>query len=347
MTVELRRRFLWSLVFALLVYMALVLYGDWQALSRTLADFPWAWLPAVLGLTLANYVGRLLKWYWYLRLIQVPIPFGSSARVFGVGMLMVMTPGKVGEFLKSYMVRNVTGTPMAVTAPVVLAERMTDGLAMLILSGVGLLAFQDPTTRWIALLALGTLSLGILAIQVRPLALGLLALGRRMPLVRRFADSLADFYESSYRLFRPRNLAVAVGIGVVSWLCEGLAYYLVLRGIGLPGSPEAVLAAVFIFSISTVVGAMVATPGGLGGTEGSLVALSTQLLELGRTPATAAALLVRFATLWFGVLVGLICLALWPHLLAPPDPPGPIPLRPGEKTTPEGESIERPAPGRR
>ncbi len=336
MTADLRRRFLWSLVFALLVYMALVLYGDWQALSLTLADFPWAWLPAILGLTLVNYVGRLLKWYWYLRLIQVPIAFGPSARVFGVGMLMVMTPGKVGEFLKSYMVRNVTGTPMAVTAPVVLAERMTDGLAMLILSGVGLLAFQDPTTRWIALLALGALSVGILAIQVRPMALGLLALGRRMPLVRRFADSLTDFYESSYRLFRPRNLAVAVGIGVVSWLCEGLAYYLVLRGIGLPGGPDAALAAVFIFSISTVIGAMVATPGGLGGTEGSLVALSTQLLGLGRTPATAAALLVRFATLWFGVLIGLICLALWPHLLTPRDRPGPIPLRAREEGAPEG-----------
>jgi glycosyltransferase 2 family protein len=75
------------------------------------------------------------------------------------------------------------------------------------------------------------------------------------------------------------------------------------------------LIAVFIFSISTVVGALIATPGGLGGTEGALVALTAQLLGLARTPASAAALLIRFATLWFGVILGLICLALWPHLL--------------------------------
>jgi uncharacterized membrane protein YbhN (UPF0104 family) len=54
----------------------------------------------------------------------------------------------------------------------------------------------------------------------------------------------------------------------------------------------------------------------LGGTEGALVALTTQLLGLARTPASAAALLIRFATLWFGVILGLLCLALWPHLLS-------------------------------
>jgi uncharacterized membrane protein YbhN (UPF0104 family) len=75
------------------------------------------------------------------------------------------------------------------------------------------------------------------------------------------------------------------------------------------------LIAVFIFSISSIVGAVVATPGGLGGTEGSLVALSEQLLGMARTSASAAALLVRFATLWFGVLLGVISLLLWPQLL--------------------------------
>ena len=55
-----------------------------------------------------------------LRLVGVEISFADSACIFGVGFLMVLTPGKVGEFLKSVMVRNVTGTPITVTAPVVL-----------------------------------------------------------------------------------------------------------------------------------------------------------------------------------------------------------------------------------
>ncbi len=315
MDAQLRTKFLWSLLLALVVYMVLILYADWQALAVTLADFPWSWLPAVLGLTLINYAGRLLKWHWYLQLIGVPISRKESSRIFAVGMLMVMTPGKVGEFLKSYMVKNLTGTPMSITAPVVLAERLTDGLAMLILAGLGLFAFHDATTRLVAAVALLAILGIILLVQVRPLALWMLNFGEKLPVVNRFAHGLHEFYESSYRLLRPRNLLIAVGIGVLSWLCEGLAYYLVLLGMGVAPDWEMALMAVFIFSISTVVGAVVATPGGLGGTEGSLVALSGQILGMARTPASAAALLIRFATLWFGVAIGMVSLLLWPKLL--------------------------------
>lgn len=313
---QLRTKFLWSLLLALVVYMALILYADWQALAETLAGFQWIYLPGALGLTLINYLGRLLKWHWYLQLVGVRISRADSGRIFGVGMLMVMTPGKVGEFLKSYMVKNVTGTPMSVTAPVVLAERMTDGLAMLILAGVGLFAFQDTTARLVAIVALLAILTIILLVQVRPLALWMLNFGEKLPVVNRFAHGLHEFYESSYLLFRPRNLAIAVSIGVVSWLCEGIAYYLVVVGMGITPNGEALLISIFIFSISTVVGALIATPGGLGGTEGSLVALSGQLLAMARTPASAAALLIRFATLWFGVAIGIVSLILWPKLLS-------------------------------
>jgi glycosyltransferase 2 family protein len=316
MSAELRRKFLWSLLLALLVYMALVFYADWRALTAALADFPWIWLPAILGLTLLNYIGRLIKWHWYLQVIGVQIDLGASSRIFGIGMLMVMTPGKVGEFLKSYMVKNVTGTPMSITAPVVLAERMTDGLAMLILASVGLFAFQDASTRLAAGVALLAIFAIIAVIQMRPLALWAIRFGEKLPLVSRFTHNLYSFYESSYLLLRPSNLLIAIVIGILSWLCEGLAYYLVLIGLGLTPTWELALLSVFIFSISTVIGALIPTPGGLGGTEGSLVALSGQLLGMARTPATAAALLVRFATLWFGVILGMISLALWPELLS-------------------------------
>lgn len=315
MNSDLWRKFIWSLLLAFLVYIGLILYADWQALRGALTAFPWGWLPAILGLTLVNYGGRLVKWHWYLGLVGVKISFADSARIFGVGFLMVLTPGKVGEFLKSVMVRNVTGAPVSVTAPVVLAERMTDGLAMLLLAGIGLFAFADSTARLAAAAALVGILGVILVVQVRPLALWLLSVGERLPVVRRFAGSLAQLYESSYLLFRPRNLLTAVGIGVVSWLGEGLAYYLVVRGMGAESGLTSALLAVFIFSISSIIGAVVATPGGLGGTEGSLVALSEQLLGLARTPASAAALLARFATLWFGVLLGVISLLLWPALL--------------------------------
>jgi uncharacterized protein (TIRG00374 family) len=316
MSNELGRKIIYSLVGALLIYIALALWSDWNNLRTALIDFPWLWLPAVILLTLVNYGGRLLKWQWYLRLLGVPISASDSTRIFGVGMLMVMTPGKAGEFLKSYMVRNVAGTPMSVTAPAVLGERLTDGLAMLVLASIGLFAFPYTTARWAAIIAfVGALTI-ITIIQFRPLALRLLGIGSRLPVIKRFATNLLAFYESSYLIFRPRNLLIALGIGIVSWAAEGIAYYLVLVGFGAQPGLETSFIALFIFCISTVIGALFAMPGGLGGVEGSLVFLSSNLLLLERAPATAAALLIRFCTLWMGVGLGVISFFLWSYLLA-------------------------------
>jgi uncharacterized protein (TIRG00374 family) len=327
MSPDLRRKFLYSLVFALLVYIALALYSDWEQLTSALQGFPWLWLVPVIGLTLVNYVGRCLRWHWYLRLLGSPIQFRDSVRTFGVGMLMVMTPGKAGEFLKPYMVRNVTGTPMSVTAPAILAERMLDGMAMLILAAAGLFVFPNTTARLVAALVVGVFLVFIMVVQIRPLALWGLGWGERLPLVKRFASDLHRLYESTRIVFGLRNLLIALTVGAVCWAAEGVAYYLVLVGFGAPAGAQTLLVAVFIFCISTVIGAAVAMPGGLGGVEGSLVALSVQILALSTAEATAAALLIRFCTLWFGVLIGVASFALWPGLLDGAEPPsGPKPL---------------------
>ncbi len=313
---RMRRRMVWSLAAGIALYLGLAVYGDIGALGEVLGAFPWRVMPLVLGLTLVNYGGRLLKWILYLRWLGVDIGARDAARVFGVGMTMVLTPGKAGELLKSWMVKRLSGAPISSTAPAVLAERLTDGLAMLILSGLGLLAFDLPELRATALLVLGLMLAAIVTVWIRPLAHWGLDLAERLPLIGPRAHLLREFYDSSHVLLRPAALSTAVGIGLISWTCEGLAYYLVLVGVGAEPGPETAGKAIFIFSISTIVGAVVATPGGLGGTEGGLVTLGIQLLDLGKSAATAAALLARLATLWFGVALGLVCMTLWPELLA-------------------------------
>ena len=87
----------------------------------------------------------------------------------------------------------------------------------------------------------------------------------------------------------------------------------------VPAKPSAMLS-LFVYSTSTLAGALIPVPGGLGVTEGSL---EQQLVHLGGVPvaaATSAMILVRFATLWFAVLLGFIALAIlrarFPQLLA-------------------------------
>jgi len=131
----------------------------------------------------------------------------------------------------------------------------------------------------------------------------------------RLTPPLRDFYEGSFMLFKPSSTLVAVGLGTISWLGEGLGFYLILVGLGVPPSWQTLSIAVFVLAFSTVVGAVSTLPGGLGAAEASIAGMLILLLDLGSDTAAAATLLIRFATLWFGVSLGLLVWGFSPDLL--------------------------------
>ncbi len=74
--------------------------------------------------------------------------------------------------------------------------------------------------------------------------------------------------------------------------------------------------AIFILAFSTVVGAASTLPGGLGAAEASITGMLVMFLNLPVELSAAATLLIRFATLWFGVSLGVVAWALSPGLLS-------------------------------
>jgi uncharacterized protein (TIRG00374 family) len=99
-------------------------------------------------------------------------------------------------------------------------------------------------------------------------------------------------------------------LSVISWGFEVLAFYVVLLGIGVDGGGDTLLRASFIMPAATLASALLLTPGGLGVAEGGITGLSQVLLDLTKSDAAVATLVIRFGTLWFGVIVGLVALAL-------------------------------------
>jgi uncharacterized protein (TIRG00374 family) len=66
--------------------------------------------------------------------------------------------------------------------------------------------------------------------------------------------------------------------------------------------------ALFIYAFSMLVGAISFLPGGLGGTEATMVAL-LMLNKIAQPQAVAATVLIRLATLWFAVALGVIAMS--------------------------------------
>lgn len=319
---DLKNKLLLSLVFGLVVIAALAFVSDLPQTLAALENFDWRFLPFVLGLTLLNYTLRFVKWHWYLGLIGARLPLERSLSIFASAMSMVMTPAKVGEFLKAYMLRVTDEVPLARSAPIILAERISDGFAMIMLSIVGL-AFYQPAWPVLAFLIV-VMGGAALVVQSRAVSLRLIALGERLPLISRRSRALHQGFQSAHVLFHWRNLLASVALGIVSWAGECLAFYLVLVGLGIPPTTTVLLQATFIFAFSTVVGAVSALPGGLGAADASIGGLLIILLNLSKELSVAATVLIRLCTLWFGVGIGLVALFLYRKrfFAGQPDPTG-------------------------
>jgi uncharacterized protein (TIRG00374 family) len=307
---QLRGRLLVGLLIGVVVVAALVIVSDASALARALEDFNWWLLPLVLALALGNYALRFVKWQYYLRLLDVTsLSLRDSMLIFVAGFTMAMTPGKVGELLKAYLVRVRTGAPLARTAPIIAAERITDGCAMLGLAVVGLTTYRHG---WPVLLVSAALAACAIAlVQREGLMLNVIERLARTRVGRGRGGALQDLYVSTRLLLRPRPFVFATGLGMLSWFGECLALCLVLVGLGLPFSANVLLASTFVFSVAAWVGALSLLPGGLGAAEASVAGL---LLLTVKDPLMTAALagtatlIIRFATLWFGVLLGVLAL---------------------------------------
>jgi len=283
---------------------AIVALGDVRHLGDKLANFHWSALAVALALALSNYVLRFVRWQIYLRDQRVEnVPAGDSAVVFGAGLSLSMTPAKVGELLKSYLLREMHGVPVTTTAPIVIAERVTDLIALLVLAVVGVAAFGVGSI--IVPIAAGLIAIGLVLLAWPRPASWIVDLVTTPRFARRLRDPLHEMYRGLAALCRPRTLVVATAIAIPAWGAECVGFSVIVNGfanasIDLP-------LAMTIYAVTTIAGALSFLPGGLGVTEGAMtMMLVTGATQLDRATALDATLLTRLATLWFAIAIGLV-----------------------------------------
>ena len=303
-----RRKLLLSLLLGALLLVALALYGDVSRIGASMAGFRWLLLPAAMGLALVNFGLRFLKWHAYLACLGLRVGRADSLLVFLSGLMLSVTPGKVGELLKSALLKESHDIPVTTSAPVVFAERFTDLLAIIALAlfgvassgyGVGVLVTASAVT--------GAM---VVYLASRRLSLATIRLVGRAPVIGRFAPKLEELYESVARLVRPGPLLGTTLLSVVAWFSECLAFWVVLSGFG--GVSCSLGQATFIYAFATLFGALTMLPGGLFATEGSMVGLLLHFAVISdKSVASAATLMIRFCTLWFAVLVGSLAFAAY------------------------------------
>ena len=300
------RRWIWIAIIVLIGAAAIAMLGDVRQLALRLGGFAWPAFAAALGLALGNYAIRFARWSMYLRRQAVRVPLGSSALVFGAGLSLSITPGKLGELIKSYLLHELHDIPATRTAPIVVAERVSDLIALLLLAIVGTAVYGIAAPVVIAAAALITSGLVLLA-WPRPTR-ALIDLATRPARLARFRRPLHDMYDGLAALCRPATLTTATALAVPAWACECIGFALIVNA--FPGEHVDLGLAMVIYAATTIAGALSFLPGGLGVTDGAMAMwLARGAARVDQSAAVDATLLTRLATLWFAVALGVVCLA--------------------------------------
>lgn len=314
----LARKVMLAALFGGLVFAGLALYGDVQQLRHAAMSFAPAAVALGFSLAAGNYVLRIWRWQYYLRCLGVAVPLFESSVVFLAGFVMSVTPGKVGEVFKSLLLYELRGVSMLKTAPIVIAERLTDLIALVLLTAVGALAFEHG----VAIAGAGAVIVaGMVAVfAYRPLGEFCIGLLERIPKLSKVGHKIHEAYDSLLTMLRPGPLLFGTLIAFGAWSLECGTLYAIVRGF-----PRVHLnwdAATFAYAASTIVGALAMLPGGLGVTEAGMTGLLQALggAEMTKAVATAATMLTRLATLWFAVGIGWIALTVYRTSLRTRDP---------------------------
>ncbi len=285
--------------------------GSWRFFLRR------SFLIALLG-SLFSYAFRFWRWHFFLKHIlrrqkeKQFLPFDLSLLIFSSGLATVVTPLRSGEILKPLLVKEKTGVAASKTVAVVVFERLTDALAMLFLMSLGIWRFSlGQDIFWLVLVFI---FLFIWFLHYPKVLIGLINWPERWlgEKYRHLSQRLLNFYHQAAFLARPKFLFWGLLLGILAWGSQMLAAsYLVAAVSQQVFNLNWVLTTFFIFSFAAALGFGIPLPGGIGVAEPTVAGLLSFLLAIPPALAVTATLLVRFATLWFGVSLGLIAFQLY------------------------------------
>ena len=339
-----RNQVLAGLLFITVVLIAVIAVTGVEELAEKLDDFPlWVFVPVFL-LKCVNWLLRYIEWRYFLGVIGVRTVRGlrerpqpnpeqpiirerDSAVLWMAGLTLSISPGKLAEVLKALVLKNLSGMDFSRGAPVIFLERLVDGLAVIPLTTIAMLAVgsrletEDVSLGYVRAVLLGvTLALvvGSLLVQIKPLAYWFLDLIRDWPLLRRIQEPLRKLYESGYDLIKLRHLIPTTLIGVAAYTTDCIGFYLLLHGLGIEGGWTLFGQATFILGFSVIVASLSTLPGGAGGRELTIGPMLIGIVGLSKVESGTATFLIGLFQLWIGVLIGLVIIAVFRDTLFPP-----------------------------
>jgi len=283
------------------LYIGIALYSDISEISEHFMKANVLFLLLVLPIEICAFFVRSIRQKVLLDAIEVKIPFISNFKIFIAGLSMTITPGGSGEIIKSHFLKKNFNYSNSKTLPLVFVERFHDFLAVNTIIILSLFFFY--LWQSVVLVTVSSIFLIIIYLIMRKKILleKLLIKMKNIKFISKLIPSI-EFSESLVLLTSWKTTVKVWTISVASWLIEVISAYYVFKSFGIDLH---IIQVGQIVYTSILIGALSFLPGGIGITEGSIIAFMVEKgYEL--SVVSAMVLMLRIVTIWFATAVGFI-----------------------------------------
>ena len=221
------------------------------------------------------------------------------------GFALSVTPGKVGELLKSQLLKEKFDLPIKISAPVILIERFYNAIGIIIISIFGILVFDFSgiiiliTTCLLILIFFILRSERLFHIFIQKIS--------KISFLSKFSNSFMNSYDVIKESTRPKIFIISSILSAIYWIFESIAVYFILKSFGI--DLLSIFDVIPTYATSIILGVASFIPAGLGVSESTLIGLLS-LQGLTISTAVSLTIFIRLLTLWYSVFIGFIALKI-------------------------------------
>jgi len=284
------------------LYAILMFTSDIKLISEKLQNFQLEYVFIIIPIVTFSFFIRGFRWMLFLKYLKINIGIKNSFGIYFAGMAFGVTPAKVGELIKSQILKNKYSIAISKTAPIIFVERYYDLFGIAIISFVVLLFLNFETWIVLILLVVSILLLGIA--QQKSISLKILNSFSKIPFFNKYVNNLITGYETIHVLLSPKIFIKSILLSKSAWIVESVGVFFIFQAFGSSLDFSNIL---FIFTSSTLLGGISLLPAGIGVTEGGMLA-QLLLRDIDYSFALCLVLTIRLFTLWMSVIIGFISL---------------------------------------
>ena len=135
---KLNQKFFIIILASIIFYALFLIFTDLSQLSKKILDFKIEYIPLILSLVSSGWLALYFRWTFLLKNSGYVVPHKKNFQIFLTGFPLSITPGKIGELLKSQLLKDNFDIPRKITAPIILVERLYNAVGILIISFFGI-----------------------------------------------------------------------------------------------------------------------------------------------------------------------------------------------------------------